>query len=961
MDVLIYNELKPGILKPQFDKIVNALKNADFRAADVKKMINTGYYRAKLDDTNRLLFQIGQYDGKKYIMILELILNHDYQNSKFLRGYGHIDENKFEKFVSEIEENDQDYLPLSYVNPNNKHFNILDKVISFDHTQSVIEKLPLPMIIIGSAGSGKTALTLEKMKNLSGKILYVTLSPYLVENAKNLYYSFGYDNKKQEIDFYSFTDLLNSVEIVHGKEINFNAFEQWIWRYKEKNKIKDAHTVYEEFKGVITGSSLDSEYLKESDYLNLGIKQSIFSDEERPNIYSLFLKYIEFLDEAEYYEPNMLSFRYLNKVTPKFDYLVVDEVQDITAIQLKFILSQLHQKINFMLCGDSNQIVHPNFFSWSKIKSLFYVNEIKGEIIRILATNYRNTPQVTQIANQLLLIKNTRFGSIDKESTYLVESNSKHEGEILFYENLPKIKSDFNKKTKNSTKFAVIVLRNEDKAKARQFFDTPLLFSIHEAKGLEYENVVLYDIISSNDKEYREITFGVKLEDIQSNNLKFARIKDKSDKSLDVYKFYINALYVAFTRAIKNLYVIETNKKHELLKLLNLIDFQQQVNVKEQTSSAEDWVLEARKLELQGKHEQAETIRNEILKVKNVPWDVVDRKSLPKLIESALDHSIFNKKAKDLLFNYALYYDEQSMINQLAALKYKPAQERKIKGLEIFRRKNVEFINDNLKMLQQKTNDYGIDYRNEANLTPIMLAVQFKSTKILDYLLSNGAKIDLTDNNGRNLFQSILLKLFFEKSKSSDLINNYYDKVKGVSLKLMINNQMIKLEHYQGEFMLLSYMLATFRPFVIQRNNLINGRYWEGPPTFQTSDYLKIYEDINESVLPKYRKARNYISSLLAKNEIKRDDKYNKKLFIRLRQGEYMPNPTMSIWIENQWINFCDLIDLKDLYENQCHVKTIKTYLKQLMYSKIELEKNPNAQVNEGTFFELLFQNKINL
>ena len=32
----------------------------------------------------------------------------------------------------------------------------------------------------------------------------------------------------------------------------------------------------------------------------------------------------------------------------------------------------------FLLCGDANQIVHPNFFSWSKVKSLFYAQETEA-------------------------------------------------------------------------------------------------------------------------------------------------------------------------------------------------------------------------------------------------------------------------------------------------------------------------------------------------------------------------------------------------------------------------------------------------------------------------------------------------------------------------------------------------------------------------------------------------------
>ena len=37
-----------------------------------------------------------------------------------------------------------------------------------------------------------------------------------------------------------------------------------------------------------------------------------------------------------------------------------------------------------------------------------------------------------------------------------------------------------------SVRHAVIVLRDEDKAAAREWFRTPLIFSVHEAKGLEF-------------------------------------------------------------------------------------------------------------------------------------------------------------------------------------------------------------------------------------------------------------------------------------------------------------------------------------------------------------------------------------------------------------------------------------------------------------------------------------------
>ena len=59
----------------------------------------------------------------------------------------------------------------------------------------------------------------------------------------------------------------------------------------------------------------------------------------------------------------------VQKIKPAYDFVVIDEVQDITAIQLYLILSSLSQSGQFLMCGDANQIVHPNFFSWAKVKN----------------------------------------------------------------------------------------------------------------------------------------------------------------------------------------------------------------------------------------------------------------------------------------------------------------------------------------------------------------------------------------------------------------------------------------------------------------------------------------------------------------------------------------------------------------------------------------------------------------
>ena len=82
---------------------------------------------------------------------------------------------------------------------------------------------------------------------------------------------------------------------------------------------------------------------------------------------------------------------------------------------------------------------------------------------------------------------------------------------------------------------------SEQKTSAKAHFGTPLVFSIQEAKGLEYENVILYNFTSEDESRFREITQGVSQEDLIAEGLVFARAKDKSDKSLEIYKFHIRA------------------------------------------------------------------------------------------------------------------------------------------------------------------------------------------------------------------------------------------------------------------------------------------------------------------------------------------------------------------------------------------------------------------------------------
>jgi len=908
MKILIYNELNTSSVYKQFQKLCKSLENEDFKSAEIKKLTPTSYYRAKLDRENRLLFKFAKCNGETYILLLEVILHHDYEKSRFLNG-AVIDENKIPLLAEASDVIEDDLVNLPFVNFKNNHFNLLDKIIMFDDTQDQVSKLSTPLIIIGSAGSGKTVLSLEKLKEFNGDVLYVTHSSFLVENSRKIYYSNFYINEKQNIDFLSFSELLQTIVVPEGREVNFNKFNRWFERRKKTFKISDAHKLYEEFRGVISGVNIKKAYLSLDDYLNLGVKQSIFLNEDRNVVYNIFLKYLGFLKEKKLYDINIIAYEYQKDLQPRYDYIVIDEIQDLTNIQIHLILKMLKTPNNFLLCGDSNQIVHPNFFSWAHLKTMFYENKIKSktDIVRILHSNYRNSPEIIEMANRLLLIKNLRFGSIDKESNYLVKSVKNEGGKIEFLSDNKKNNQKLDQQTKLSTRYAVIVPRDEDKKNAAKYFKTPLLFSIHEAKGLEYDNIILYNFISNNSKDYQVIAEGIDVEDLEKN-LSYSRGKDKTDKSSEVYKFYINSFYVAITRAVNNIYIIESQKNHILLNLLGLKSQQNNITVIKEESTFEEWLEEAQKLELQGKHEQAAQIRKKILGTQTVPWDIITSNLFDEIKVRAFDKNSYNKKAKALLCEYAALYGFSEVLRELVDSKYPRANNLKNVMNEIDIKYNQIYHNDFEKGLKNNIKQYGIDYRDLFNRTPLMGAIQVGNVDSIKKLLHLGADKNLIMSNGHNSFQEVLKHLFHNTNSKNKQFAEIYDLLKTPSIKIKIDNHLIKIDNHTMEYFLLNLIIAIFLDIVFNEKDPSDFKVG-----FTVGAFLEQFKDLPNAILPEFRKKRSYISSVLAKNEVDKQSPYNKKIFKRLFTGCYIINPHLEIMINDQFVNVYDMIIRKNI------------------------------------------------
>ncbi len=914
MLLLEYEGLDTRHLESAYRKTVDQLRRGDWRSAQVKKLAPSPYYRARLDHSNRLLFQLRRHGNQACVLALEVIRNHAYEKSRFLRGAA-VDDSKLPDLLSP-DEPIADLKALPVALSGQTRFHMLDKVLLFDEAQDAVFRLTPPLVIVGSAGSGKTALTLEKMKQLNGDVLYTTQSAFLAQHARNLYFSNGFEAPDQEADFLSFRELLETIHVAPGRELTYRDFRDFLRRQQQSVGRFDGHMLYEEFRGVLAGSRADRPWLSVDDYAALGVRQSIFTAESRPVVHGLFEKYLQWMKDAGLYDSSIMAQEYVAHTQPRYDFVVVDEVQDLTIAQLALCVKLLRTPGQFLLCGDANQIVHPNFFSWAQIKTLFWRDEnlAAGAPLHVLRANYRNAAPVNRLANRLIKLKQRRFGSIDRESNFLVQSRTARDGGVTFLPDRDAIKRDLDEKTRKSARFAVIVLRDEAKEEARHFFHTPLVFSVQEAKGLEYDHIILYNLISSARQEFGEIAQGIAHNDLDGDELEYSRARDKTDKSLETFKFFVNSLYVAMTRAVEHLYVIESDTRHALLGLLGLGRVDEKVNVANQQSSAEEWQREARRLELQGRQEQADDIRRSVLRQQAVPWAVFDATRFRELRRQVLDTKNASSKARQQLMDIAAFYREARLFAHLSGVSSFDSAMLDRAAANAMHKYGGSYSKPQFKDVLAQTEQYGVDLRNVFNCTPLMMAARANNIALAQALLERGANAEATDNYGRNAFQLFLDGATRGATPNAERFTSMYRLLAPTSVSLRYADRLYKLDQRTIEFVLYNVCAATTKSSIQDERRRNSG--------LDTAWLLEVLDCWPAAVLSPDRKRRQYLSGVLARNEISRDYAYNRRLFLRTRQGEYVLNPLLEVRAGEDWVSICELLNYSLISDGSDHVGT---------------------------------------
>jgi len=442
--------------------------------------------------------------------------------------------------------------------------------------------------LTGAAGTGKTVVALHRLKflaqlsNTSKSILFTTFTKSLVKNLKDSIRELNITTDKVvRNNIHNFiVEKARELKLIEedSKIIDFLNKEKKEELWKEVIEFKlsefDVDFLMREYEDVILFNNIAvlEEYLKVS---RVGLEVPL-GRKDRKKVWEIFDYFekiknqnrIYYLDEIT----NKLTTYFIQQSQKPFEFIVADEIQDFSDVELRLLRAMVGEKENdLFLVGDPLQKIYKRNINFSRCG----IN-IKGKRSKRLKVNYRTTEEIKRSA--VSVIKNISFddfdGSDEQKQGYIsilrgekpeykiFKSSEDMNRELL---NLIEIIRDNNVLNLNEVCIATRIKQSLNEAKKKLhvshilYYDLTnqsgdkngiILSTFHNIKGLEFKIVILYDVC---DTTVPNKYFGYEsLTEYEKNAY------DKSEKAL---------LYVAMSRAIKRLFILGVGKKTNLIQL----------------------------------------------------------------------------------------------------------------------------------------------------------------------------------------------------------------------------------------------------------------------------------------------------------------------------------------------------------------------------------------------------------
>ena len=133
-----------------------------------------------------------------------------------------------------------------------------------------------------------------------------------------------------------------------------------------------------------------------------------------------------------------------------------------------------------------------------------------------------------------------------------------------------------------------------------------------------------------------------------------------------------------------------------------------------------------------------------------------------------------------------------------------------------------------------------------------------------------------------------------EPEFSKRAIAPLFERIAPPVLDVQTEGRLVRLQHQQGEYWVLSLMLAGFKTqgSRCEQRSLPHYRYRQG---FFADELQSLLDALPEHLWAARRKKRSYLNHLLARAEAASTYLPARKLWVRSYNGHYLPNPALQL------------------------------------------------------------------
>lgn len=436
----------------------------------------------------------------------------------------------------------------------------------FDNEQKrAINHLKGPLLLIAGPGSGKTTTMIERLATMINfhkinpkRILVITFSRAAASEMKNRFIKRMLP-ETYDVTFGTFHSIfLSMIKQYFGNKINFNLVtENTKKKYIESVLHEDGfdyilQDFIDEFLMDVTlykNSNTElSSYLPISCDINMFMR--IYSGYENLMLKNENMDFDDIIILMNDLLAHNSDFR--SYWQNKFDYILIDEFQDINEQQFSAVCQLVKKHNNIFAVGDEDQSIYG--FRGSKPEIMVNFTKVFNDSnIIYLTTNYRSGNDIVRIASNLIGNNKNRYKKVFKPKNNYDCSISvlKFKSKTEQIEKIIKIIS-----VEKDSSIALLCRTNADKNflknNLKHYNKKISILTMHECKGLEFDFVWIINAIEGNCPFIHKI-YGINIEEER------------------------RLFYVALTRARKKLYIsyckeykMKFTKKSRFIKELRL-------------------------------------------------------------------------------------------------------------------------------------------------------------------------------------------------------------------------------------------------------------------------------------------------------------------------------------------------------------------------------------------------------